>query len=128
MILLDTCTLLWLVAAPSRLSKRARATIDASRGQMFVSAISAFEVAIKHRRRALVLPLPADEWYAAAIAHHGVVEIAVTGSIAARSVALPALHADPADRMIVATAQDRSLTVVTPDRLIGQYPDVSVIW
>ena len=56
MVLLDTCTLLWLVAAPERLSGIAKGLIEGAT-EAFVSAISAFEIGIKHSRGALDLPL-----------------------------------------------------------------------
>lgn len=94
----------------------------------FVSSISAFEVGVKHRRKALVLPMRPDLWFAKALEFHGLLDIAVDGEIAARSTMLPPLHADPCDRIIVATAQQRGLTILTPDRLIRAYPGTRVEW
>lgn len=59
MILLDTCVLLWLVMEPERLSARAKALISTHRERLAVSAISAFEIAVKARKHKLVLKLPA---------------------------------------------------------------------
>ncbi len=128
MTLLDTCTLLWLVSGSDRLHPTARQTILANRGQLFVSAISAFEIGIKTAKGRLALPLPPQEWFERALRFHGLREIPVTASIALRSTQLPPVHDDPADRMIVATAIDRGLLVVTPDSLIGAYQEVSVTW
>lgn len=128
MLLLDTCTLLWLVAGSRRLSAGAVASIREHRGAIFVSAISAFEVGLKHRKGKLELPVEADLWYREALDFHGLVEIAIDGEIAARSTQLPALHADPCDRFLIATAQLHDLTLLTPDGLIAAYPDVRVAW
>ena len=104
MILLDTCALLWLVLEPQRLSARAQKVIATSRGKLAVSAISAFEIALKVQKRKLTLPLPADEWWKGALAHHGIECIPVSAELALSSVALPQHHHDPADRIIIATA------------------------
>lgn len=128
MLLLDTCSLLWLVADQDRLSARARSLLAAKAGALFVSAISAFEIGIKARRKALTLLLPPEEWYARALEFHGLREIPVDGRIACRSTQLPPLHGDPCDRIIVATAQLAAMTLVTPDPLIRAYPGIEVAW
>ncbi len=128
MILLDTCTLLWLASDQSQLSSQATRLISEQAGFLFVSAITALEIGLKQRKGRLTLPLPAERYYAAALAQHGLLEIAIDGVIAARSTMLPPLHADPADRILVATAQRRSLTVLTPDARIHAYPDTQVAW
>jgi PIN domain nuclease of toxin-antitoxin system len=127
MMLLDTCTLLWLADEQKQLSERARQLIEDNAGSLFVSAITAFEIAVKHRRGALVLPLPPHEWIAAALEQHGIADIPIDWRIAEQSVSLPLLHKDPADRLIVATARATGLTVLTPDPLIAAY-DVRVAW
>lgn len=128
MILLDTCSLLWLAADQARLSDRARDQISENRGRLFVSAISAFEIGIKQGKGKLELPVSSEEWFETALEFHGVIEVPVSGSIAARSTRLPRLHADPCDRMIVATAQLHDMTVLTPDTHIHDYPDTEVVW
>ena len=128
MLLLDTCTLLWLAADRKKLSDRAAELIGSHPGALFLSAISAFEIGVKHRKGGLELPMGAPEWIELALAHHGVTEVAVDCAIAAASTELPALHADPCDRIIVATALLRNLTILSPDPLLGQYPDVRTAW
>jgi PIN domain nuclease of toxin-antitoxin system len=97
-------------------------------GDLFVSAISAFEIGLKQKKGRLTLPLPAEQFFAVALSTHGLREVPVDGAIAARSTSLPPLHADPADRMIIATAQRDGLTILTPDPLIHAYPDTRVSW
>ena len=128
MILLDTCALLWLLAEPQRLSTRAQKVIDASRGKLAVSAISAFEIVIKVQKRRLVLPLPADEWWRTTLAHHGIECIPVSAEIALSSVALPQHHHDPADRIIIATATHHAASIVTSDGVFKNYKGVHVEW
>jgi PIN domain nuclease of toxin-antitoxin system len=127
-ILLDTCTLLWLVGDQGRLSPRARERLREGAGELFVSAISAFEIGIKQRKGKLSLPLETEPWFEAAADFHGLAEIPVSARIAARSTVLPALSSDPCDRILVATAQLLGLTVLTPDELIRSYPDTLTDW
>ena len=128
MILLDTCVLLWLASDQKKLSAEAKKTIRQHAGALFVSAITAFEVAIKCRNGALELPLPPLRWYTEALDFHGVRELPITGEIAISSVQLPPLHNDPCDRIIISTAEMNTMRIVTPDRLVSQYKQAEVIW
>jgi len=128
MILLDTCALLWLAADQKRLSATAKKTIGENTGRLFVSAISAFEIAVKSQKGKLVLPLPARAWFERAIDFHGIYQISIDGAIAASSVELPPHHNDPCDRFIIATAVHHAMPIVTRDNLIVQYNEVKVIW
>jgi PIN domain nuclease of toxin-antitoxin system len=128
MFLLDTCTLLWLVSDQAQLSSPARDAIAGGAGKLFVSAISAFEIGVKHARGKLVLPSPPAVWFPRALRLHGIRRVVITPRVALRATALPPLHNDPMDRMIVATAQIRRLVLLTPDEPIRQYPDVSCLW
>jgi PIN domain nuclease of toxin-antitoxin system len=128
MVLLDTCTLLWLAADQSKLTRSGQALLRANAEALWISAISAFELAVKHRKHKLTLPLSPREWYSQALAFHGVKEIPVTGRIAARSVELPERHNDPCDRIIIATALEQGMTILTPDHLVAQYEEAQTAW
>lgn len=128
MLLLDTCTLLWLASDQTKLSLKAKKNIEGNAGSLFVSAITAFEIAIKCRAKKLELKLPAMDWFSEVLAFHGIAELPVTSSIAVFSVQLPALHADPCDRIIIATAQMHAMKILTGDKLIAQYKEAEVIW
>lgn len=128
MFLLDTCTFLWLSADQSQLSAVAREAIAAGAGQLFVSAISAFEIGVKHAKGKLVLPLPPAVYFPRAVKLHGLRVATPTARLLLRSTLLPPLHNDPMDRIIVATAVVRRFTLITPDHLIRQYPDVQTLW
>jgi PIN domain nuclease of toxin-antitoxin system len=127
-ILFDTCTLLWLASDQTRLSAEAIRVISEQAGFLFSSSITAFEIGLKQRKGLLGLPLPPERYYVEALASHGIREIPIDGVIAVRSTALPRLHADPSDRILVATAQRHSLTLLTPDPWIHAYPDTKVVW
>ena len=128
MYLLDTCVLLWLADDQGSLSHAAHQAIKEGAGNLFVSSISGFEIAVKSERGAFVLPLPAYEWISLALLHHGIAEVPVTCDIGCRAAALPKIHRDPCDRIIVATALKHDMTIVTRDATLGAYPGVRVCW
>lgn len=128
MILLDTCALIWLVGEQERFAAPTRTLIERHAGAVYVSAISALEIGLKHRKGKLRLPTPPLEWYAAALRAHGLLEAPVTGRVALRSTLLPPLHGDPADRILVASAIEQGWTLVTPDPLVHQYKEATVFW
>lgn len=136
MILLDTCTLLWLVSNRAELSPAAVRAIDSAR-QVFVSAVSAFEIGTKYRQGRLTLALTPEAWWAAVIDRLELVELSITPAVALASTGLPISirvagrsidHKDPGDRFIVATAYAHGLTIITPDEKIGAFPNARVLW
>ena len=128
MLLLDTCTLLWLTSDQTRLSSSARQALSACRSQIYVSAVTGFEVAQKAAKGKLVLPLSPAEWMESALRLHGLKSLALEMASAAAAGALPALHADPFDRPLIASAQAHRLTFLTPDPLVRQYPQLTTLW
>lgn len=128
MILLDTCVVLWLVSGASELSGPARKAIGDHAGSLTVSAITAWEIGIKSAKGHLSLPLPVDEWMERACSRHGIRPLALDHRVAALSTRLPAIHADPADRFLIATAQAMKIALVTPDEHISKYPDIQTVW
>lgn len=116
-LLLDTHVLLWWLADDAQLGAEARAAIGEGEAHVAVSAASAWEIAIKQRLGKLRAP---DD-LAAQLARHRFVQLAVTVPHALRAGALPPVHDDPFDRMLVAQAEFEGLTVVTRDAAIGRY-------
>ncbi|MDR0781303.1 MAG: type II toxin-antitoxin system VapC family toxin [Pseudomonadales bacterium] len=134
MIVLDTHTLVWWVNGDPALSKPAKAAIRAehardSKGAIIVSAISAWEIALLIKRGRLALSKDLNTWLEAVRMIPAVKFTAVSVQIAANSVNLPGeLHDDPADRIIIATAQQANAPLITKDERIRQYPHVKAIW
>lgn len=131
MILLDTHAWIWFAADPLRLSGPARAAINAGieKGQVLVSSISSWEVAMLAAKGRLELTLPVQDWIAKAEMLPFIHFIAVDNGIAIKAVSLPEpLHSDPADRIIIATAIREGAALVTKDRKIRDYPHVRTIW
>lgn len=128
MILLDTCTLIWLTSDASKLSSAAIDCIQENNDALFVSSISAFEITIKVKKKKLSLPLKTKRWFKEALDFHGIEEISLDSSILIRAAELPPLHQDPCDRILLATAETHRLTLLTPDHLIKQYSSAKTAW
>jgi len=119
-VILDTCALLWLAQGGGALSETALHRIDMA-SVVYVSAISGFEIGIKVQKGKLHLPVPPADWFLAVLAHHHLEVLVLNLDVCLRSTALPPLHADPCDRMIIAAAQIYHLPVVTTDPLFAPY-------
>ena len=126
-LLLDTCTFLWLAADDPRLSARARADCRTMENVVYLSALSAWEIAIKHRLGRLPLPLPPNTYVASRREWLAIRPLAFGESSAAHDALLPPLHRDPFDRGLVSQAILHALTIVTPDPAIQAYP-VPTLW
>jgi PIN domain nuclease of toxin-antitoxin system len=119
LILLDTHVLWWLDQQVSSLGTEARALADdaLSEGELCVSAISFCEIAALVRQGRLGLQPPMAAWRRNLV-QRGLLERMVDGEIAISAVDLPAMHRDPADRIIVATALALDATLLTADERI----------
>jgi PIN domain nuclease of toxin-antitoxin system len=127
-ILLDTCVLYWLAFDRAKLSHASVATINAHLDALFVSSISAFEVAMNHRKGRVVVPMVPARWFRTVLRKHHIQSKPVTSKIALLSVDLPPHHNDPFDRIIIATAAVNKWPIVTPDREIAKYAEITAIW
>src|SRR5258708_31202866 len=116
-LLLDTHAFLWWLAGHSSLSKRARIEIDSSGSDVFVSAASAWEIATKHR----LGKLPEADLVAfdmlSSIESQQFTPLAVSVKHGQVAGALPGLHRDPFDRMLVAQAMLEDLVFVSNERV-----------
>ncbi len=117
MILLDTHALVWLDAGDKRLGKKAHRAVDRALadGELAVSAIGFWEVAMLIRRGRISLAIPVAAWRADLL-RAGLVELPLTGEIGILAASLDDLPGDPADRMIAATASTHGGTLLTADR------------
>lgn len=122
-VLLDTHIWIWLMNGDPCLLQAAREQIDLAHknGNVFVSAISSWEVGMLEQKKRIVLNKPCVEWIKSSL-HLGIQLLPLTPEIAVESCHLPEYFAkDPADRMIIATARVESLTLLTRDEKILAY-------
>ena len=126
MILLDTQVILWLRAGDLRLGPQARLAIDqgSRSGQIVVSAISFWEVAMLKEKGRIKFSEDVGTWRHRQL-EQGLIEIPLTGQIGIRAAGLPNLHADLADRIIVATALEGHRLVTADDRILGWPGDLN---
>ncbi len=119
--LLDTHCWLWMQAEPERFGQRAQAVVEDRGSELFLSAASSWEIAIKYALGRLPLPEPPDEYVPGRLASSGVTALAIEHGHALRVARLPPHHRDPFDRLLVAQAQLEGLTIVTRDSEIAKY-------
>jgi PIN domain nuclease of toxin-antitoxin system len=121
-ILLDTHVLVRYALGDKKLGRRALAAIERAieRDELFMSALSFWEIAMLVAKNRLELEIPVSG-FRAAVLRQGIQEIAVDGEIAIAAGELPPPHSDPADRLLVATAMVRGLTLVTADDVLLQW-------
>lgn len=118
-LLLDTHALLWAISKPQKLSRRAHTAIENRRNDLYVSAVSAWEIATKHRLGRLDTTPELVREFPALIAELGAIELAVSVSQGLLAGAIEGDHADPFDRMLAAQAIDEHMQVVTSDAALA---------
>ena len=124
-LLLDTHAWVWASQAPGELGKKARGALLDARSSLFVSAVSQLEVARLASLGLLQLTVPVREWCRQAVAEFEAKVLVMDDVVAIEAYAPPGrFHADPADRLLVATARVHGLTLVTADKRILKYPEV----
>lgn len=125
-LLLDTHVALWAITDDRRLPNSARTLIASARNAIHVSAVSVWEIAIKHARYPRDMPVSGVEalrWFR----ESGYLTLDVTADHAAQVESLPDLHADPFDRLLVAQAIAEPLRLVTRDAAIARYSDTVIL-
>jgi PIN domain nuclease of toxin-antitoxin system len=105
-------------ARSARLSSQTRALLQDSENQLFLSAASSWEIAIKYALGKLPLPLPPVEYVLSRMETSGTSPLPVQHSHALYAGSLPLHHADPFDRLLIAQAQLENLKILTAD---GQF-------
>ena len=128
-ILLDTCAVLWAAGVPSRLSVLATRILEAPDSVVHVSAITAAELACGVDRERIQLTEHWKPWFRRCLDVNGWNCLSLDLDVIEEAYSLPPpFHQDPADRMLVATARLRRLTIVTADEKILGYPHVATAW
>ncbi|WP_313027510.1 type II toxin-antitoxin system VapC family toxin [Pseudomonas lopnurensis] len=120
-LLLDTHILLWACAAPSSLPAAAVALIEDRNNELFFSAASIWEVGIKNAMGKAIFEFdPAVLRRALLDADYH--ELAMTGTHGIAAAALPPVHNDPFDRMLIGQASVEGFILVTSNLAIAKYP------
>ena len=126
-LLLDTCTFLWMTKGSKELSPTAIETFADPTNEVYLSAVSAWEINVKYRLGKLPLPLSPDKFIPKERKRHFITRLDLSENDTLHLCKLPTPHKDPFDRMLVCQAIEHSLTILTPDPLITQYP-IRSLW
>ena len=128
-VILDTHIWIWWLTASSQLSRDERSDLNESAGEglLAISAVSLWEVQMLQAKRRVNLPLSFSEWLVRATDRRVVTVIPIdVRVILALDTLLKSFNGDPADRLIVATAQAHDLRLATHDRAIRRSPTVKL--
>ncbi len=126
-LLLDTCTFLWILTDADDLSGPCRAAFADPDNEVFLSAVSAWEIAVKHSLGRLPLPEDPAAYVPRQREKHLVRPLSLDEAAILQLSRLPPLHRDPFDRALVCQAITAGMTIMTPDREIRRYP-VPTLW
>ncbi len=126
-ILLDTCTLLWIALDSDELSSSARTAFRDPANEVFLSAASAWEIGIKNTLGRLPLPEEPRIFVPELRKTYHIEPLALDEESCFQAARLPPIHQDPFDRALVGQAINHGMTILTPDKLISDYP-VRTFW
>ena len=126
-LLLDTCTFLWAVRGDPHLSIEAARLFRDPANDVYLSSVSSWEIAVKHQLGKLPLADAPMRYVPRERERHGIDSLPLGEAETLMLDKLPAVHADPFDRLLVCQAIQHGLTLLTPDPLIHRYP-VAVRW
>jgi PIN domain nuclease of toxin-antitoxin system len=125
--LLDTHALLWWFQGNPRMSRLAREAVDESGAEIYVSAVSAFEITLKHWLGKLPEASPLVANFDAMIAGEGFEPLALSLGHAITAGRLPIKHRDPFDRLLIAQALVEKLTLISNEERF-ETSGVSRLW
>ncbi|MGB7196247.1 MAG: type II toxin-antitoxin system VapC family toxin [Collimonas pratensis] len=120
-LLLDTHLLLWAAGTPDRLSAPALALIGSQENELFFSAASLWEIAIKRDLGRSDFQVDA-RLLRRGLLDNGYSELVIDSEHAVAIDSLPPIHKDPFDRILVAQATVEGILLLTVDSLVAQYP------
>jgi len=126
-LLLDTCTFLWLITDDDSLSQQARDLFQMPQNEVFLSAVSTWEITVKYQLGKLPLPEHPRSYIPAQRRQHHIETLSLGEDAIQHLANLPEIHRDPFDRMLICQAIQEGMVLLTPDPLIHQYP-VKIVW
>ena len=120
-ILVDTHILIWLLSGDSMLSRSAQRILEDERNEIYFSPINIAEIAIKHVKNPLLMPLTPEQVREAAL-ENNLRELDFGSSHAVALASLPLHHKDLFDRMLIAQAEGSQMKLMSHDDFIALYP------
>jgi PIN domain nuclease of toxin-antitoxin system len=125
--LLDTMVWLWSVGPSETIGAAGLEIIGRAEEELYFSAASSWEIAIKTKLGKFQLPGPPNHYVPKRLAEQGIRPLSITQTHSLKVYDLPLHHSDPFDRMIIAQAMVEEMTILTSDRIFEKYP-IHVVW
>jgi len=125
--LLDTHAFLWFVLDDKRISTKAKSIIKDSKNEIYFSAASAWEIAIKTKLDRLKIKGDLESFIIEQLSTNSFVPLSITISHSLYTERLPQFHKDPFDRIIIAQSKLEDLPLISTDKKIRKYP-TTVVW
>lgn len=126
-LLLDTCTFLWYVMASDRLSPTAKEAMLNPANELFLSAASVWEIAVKYSTGRLMLTEPPEVFVPTYRQMGHIASLDLREETALYAARLPRHHNDPFDRMLICQSIVHDLIILSPDLQLARYP-VRMLW
>ncbi len=125
--LLDTMVWMWSVGPSEKIGKAGLEVIRDGAAELYLSAVSSWEITIKVQLGKFDLPEPPNFYIPKRLSEQGIRSLSITQNHTLGVYNLGRHHADPFDRLIIAQAIVEQMTILTSDRTFGKYP-VEVLW
>lgn len=125
--LLDTGVWLWSLWEPERIARKAREVMADLGQQVFLSAVTSWEIAIKAGAGKLILPDPPSSYVPRRMADQGLRPLSISHRHTLAVAALPHHHRDPFDRLLIAQAGMEGMTLISADWIFERY-SVPLLW
>jgi PIN domain nuclease of toxin-antitoxin system len=125
--LLDTSVFLWSAGAPEKLNKQATSLLSSISSDLYLSAASSWEIAIKFALGSLALPKPPSQFIPHAMRTLALRSLDITHFHSLAAGELPQHHRDPFDRVLIAQARAEALVLLTADSALKSY-DVELMF
>jgi PIN domain nuclease of toxin-antitoxin system len=125
--LLDTTVFVWSLMEPEKLNDQASAVLEDDSYEVFLSAVSSWEVVIKSAIGKMKLPKEPDQFITEAMNRFSIQPLSITHTHSFSVGELSLHHCDPFDRMLIAQARSENMILMTVDSLIAKYP-VKTLW
>lgn len=127
MYLIDTCAFIWELHNDPNMSVKAAEVMERDEAELYISIVTFWEIAIKKTLGKLEVQESVTELGKACI-DHNITILPIKMEYLERIQKLPYIHKDPFDRLIIATAIEEELTILTGDEYIKQYNEVKQLW
>lgn len=121
-LLLDTHIFLWFISGDNRLPDNFRDAIQDPSNEVYLSAVSLWEIIIKYQLGRLPLPQAPESYIPLQRQRHSIASLPLDEASVTQLAKLPSIHRDPFDRMMICQALEHQLTIVTVDHVFPSYP------